>query len=102
MTDRSNQWAAIFGQLVTDGHYEMGEVNLYKLTTILENLSSRVAALEPPPPEPDQNRRICDFTIEKFLEIAQSSDMTPEEFIDLMQGARFLIEIFTDDQPSND
>lgn len=101
MTKQSEQWSELFGKLVTDGHYEMGEVNLYQLTTILENLTNRVAALEPSPPESDQNRRICNYTIEKFLEISQSNEMTPEEFIDLMQGTRFLIELFTEEEPTN-
>lgn len=42
-----NNWKQIFSDLSTDeGRYEMGEVNYYKLTSILEELYERVKILE--------------------------------------------------------
>jgi hypothetical protein len=46
MTDRTDDWRTIFGDLTTDGVYEMGEVNLYKLTSHLEELYLKIAELE--------------------------------------------------------
>jgi hypothetical protein len=53
MTDCTDDWRTIFGDLTTDGVYEMGEVNLYKLTSHLEELylqnkelKERIEALE--------------------------------------------------------
>ena len=53
MTERTDDWRTIFGDLTTDGVYEMGEVNIYKLTSHLEELylqnqelQERVEALE--------------------------------------------------------
>jgi hypothetical protein len=38
MTDRTDDWRTIFGDLTTDGVYEMCEINAYKLTSHLEEL----------------------------------------------------------------
>lgn len=38
MTERTDDWRTIFGDLTTDGVYEMGKVNLYQLTSHLEEL----------------------------------------------------------------
>ena len=54
MTERTNKWREIFGELIQDnGYYEMGKVNYYNLTSILEDLyvenaelKARVEALE--------------------------------------------------------
>jgi len=47
------KWQEIFSQLVEEGHYDVGSVNFYHLTSILEDLyvenqelKSRVEALE--------------------------------------------------------
>ena len=42
----TDNWRTIFGDLTTDGVYEMGEVNLYKLTSHLEELYLKIAELE--------------------------------------------------------
>ena len=46
MTDKTDDWRTIFGDLTTDGVYEMGKVNLYKLTSHLEELYLKIAELE--------------------------------------------------------
>jgi hypothetical protein len=53
MTDRTDDWRTIFGDLTTDGVYEMCEINAYKLTSHLEELylqnkelKERIEALE--------------------------------------------------------
>jgi cell division septum initiation protein DivIVA len=53
MTERTDDWRTIFGDLTTDGVYEMGEVNIYQLTSHLEELylqnqelKERIEALE--------------------------------------------------------
>ena len=54
MTERTNKWREIFGELIEDnGYYELGKVNFYNLTSILEDLyvenaelKARVEALE--------------------------------------------------------
>ena len=47
MTERTNQWREIFGELVEDnGYYEMMKVNVYKLTSHLEELYLRIDELE--------------------------------------------------------
>ena len=38
MTDRTDDWRTIFGDLTTDGVYEMCEINAHKLTSHLEEL----------------------------------------------------------------
>ena len=39
MTERTNKWREIFGELIEDnGYYELGKVNFYNLTSILEDL----------------------------------------------------------------
>jgi cell division protein FtsB len=38
MTDRTDDWRTIFGDLTTDGVYEMCEINAYQLTAHLEEL----------------------------------------------------------------
>ena len=38
MTDRTDDWRTIFGDLTTDGVYEMCEINAYQLTSHLEEL----------------------------------------------------------------
>ena len=38
MTDRTDDWRTIFGDLTTDGVYEMCEINAYKLASHLEEL----------------------------------------------------------------
>ena len=38
MTDKTDDWRTIFGDLTTDGVYEMCEINAYKLTSHLEEL----------------------------------------------------------------
>jgi hypothetical protein len=38
MIDRTDDWRTIFGDLTTDGVYEMCEINAYKLTSHLEEL----------------------------------------------------------------
>ena len=53
MTERTDDWRKIFGDLTDAGVYDMGEVNLYKLTSHLEELylqnkelKERIEALE--------------------------------------------------------
>ena len=46
MTDRTDDWRTIFGDLTTDGVYEMCEINAYKLTSHLEELYLKIAELE--------------------------------------------------------
>lgn len=39
MTEQTNQWKAIFNQLIEDnGYYRVGKINFYNLTTVLEDL----------------------------------------------------------------
>ena len=39
MTERTNVWREIFGELIQDnGYYEKGKVNFYNLASILEDL----------------------------------------------------------------
>jgi cell shape-determining protein MreC len=38
MTDRTDDWKTIFGDLTTDGVYEMCEINAYQLASHLEEL----------------------------------------------------------------
>jgi len=45
--ERTNNWRQIFGEISQDdGPYEMGTVNYYKLTSILEDLYVRIKVLE--------------------------------------------------------
>ncbi len=46
MTDRTDDWRTIFGDLTTDGVYEMCEINAYKLASHLEELYLKIAELE--------------------------------------------------------
>ena len=54
MTEHTNEWREIFGKIIEDnGYYELGKVNFYNLTSILEDLyvenaelKARVEALE--------------------------------------------------------
>ena len=47
MIDRTDDWKTIFNDLIDDdGRYEMGKVNLYKLTSHLEELYLKIAELE--------------------------------------------------------
>jgi hypothetical protein len=53
MNERTDDWRTIFGDLTTDGVYEMCEINAYKLTSHLEELylqnqelKERIEALE--------------------------------------------------------
>lgn len=47
LMERTENWREIFADLSTDnGLYEMGEVNYYKLTSILEDLYVRIRVLE--------------------------------------------------------
>jgi outer membrane murein-binding lipoprotein Lpp len=47
MTDRTDDWRTIFGDLTdSSGCYEMGKVNLYQLTSHLEELYLKIAELE--------------------------------------------------------
>jgi hypothetical protein len=47
MTERTDEWRTIFNELIDDdGRYEMGRVNLYKLTSHLEELYLKIAELE--------------------------------------------------------
>ena len=47
MTERTNKWREIFGELIQDnGYYEMGKVNYYNLTSILEDLYVENAELK--------------------------------------------------------
>jgi hypothetical protein len=46
MTDRTDDWKTIFGDLTTDGVYEMCEINAYKLTSHLEELYLKIRELE--------------------------------------------------------
>jgi hypothetical protein len=38
MSNHTDDWRTIFGDLTTDGVYEMCEINAYKLTSHLEEL----------------------------------------------------------------
>ena len=39
MTERTNEWREIFTKIIEDnGYYELGKVNFYNLTSILEDL----------------------------------------------------------------
>ena len=47
MTDRTDDWRTIFGDLTdSSGCYEMGKVNLYQLTSHLEELYLKIRELE--------------------------------------------------------
>jgi hypothetical protein len=47
MTDRTDDWRTIFGDLTdSSGCYEMGKVNLYQLTSHLEELYLKIEELE--------------------------------------------------------
>jgi hypothetical protein len=46
MTERTDDWRTIFGDLTTDGVYEMCEINAYKLTAHLEELYLKIEELE--------------------------------------------------------
>ncbi len=46
MTEHTDDWRTIFGDLTDAGVYDMGEVNLYKLTSHLEELYLKIAELE--------------------------------------------------------
>jgi hypothetical protein len=46
MTDRTDDWRTIFGDLTTDGVYEMCEINAYKLASHLEELYLKIRELE--------------------------------------------------------
>ena len=46
MTDYTGDWRTIFGDLTTDGVYEMCEINAYQLTSHLEELYLKIAELE--------------------------------------------------------
>ena len=46
MTERTDDWRTIFGDLTDPGVYDMGEVNLYKLTSHLEELYLKIRELE--------------------------------------------------------
>ena len=73
MTERTNKWREIFGELIEDnGYYELGKVNFYNLTSILEDLYVENAELK---------ERI--EKLEKWKERAQSSAKSVREHIDL-------------------
>ena len=47
MTDRTDDWRTIFTDLTDDGGcYEIAEVNIYQLTSHLEELYLKIAELE--------------------------------------------------------
>jgi hypothetical protein len=47
MTNRTDDWRTIFGDLTdSSGCYEMGKVNLYQLTSHLEELYLKIEELE--------------------------------------------------------
>ena len=46
MTERTDDWRNIFGDLTTDGVYEMCEINAYQLTSHLEELYLKIEELE--------------------------------------------------------
>jgi hypothetical protein len=46
MTDRTDDWRQIFGDLTDAGVYNMDEVNIYKLTSHLEELYLKIGELE--------------------------------------------------------
>jgi hypothetical protein len=46
MTNRTDDWRTIFGDLTTDGVYEMCEINAYQLTSHLEELYLKIEELE--------------------------------------------------------
>lgn len=46
MIDRTDDWKTIFGDLTTDGVYEMCEINAYQLTSHLEELYLKIRELE--------------------------------------------------------
>jgi len=46
MTDKTDDWRTIFGDLTTDGVYEMCEINAYQLTSHLEELYLKIEELE--------------------------------------------------------
>ncbi len=47
MTERTDDWRTIFGDLTdSSGCYEMGKVNLYQLTSHLEELYVKIEELE--------------------------------------------------------
>jgi len=47
MTERTDDWRTIFGDLTDDsGCYEIDKVNIYKLTSHLEELYLKIAELE--------------------------------------------------------
>ena len=46
MTDKTDNWRTIFGDLTTDGVYEMCEINAYQLASHLEELYLKIRELE--------------------------------------------------------
>ena len=47
MTDRTTRWREIFSEITQDnGYYEVGKVNFYNLTSLIEDLYVRIDELE--------------------------------------------------------
>jgi hypothetical protein len=46
MTDRTDDWRQIFGDLTDAGVYNMDDVNIYKLTSHLEELYLKIGELK--------------------------------------------------------
>ena len=72
MTEHTNEWREIFSKIIEDnGYYELGKVNFYNLTSILEDLYVENAELK---------ERI--EKLEKWKDRAQSSAKSVREHID--------------------
>lgn len=47
MTERTPKWREIFSEVTEDnGYYEVGKVNFYNLTSLIEDLYVRIDELE--------------------------------------------------------
>jgi hypothetical protein len=47
MFERSETWMKIFNELISDnGYNEMGKINYYKLTTMIEDLHNKIDYME--------------------------------------------------------
>ena len=47
MTERTHKWREIFSEITADnGYYEVGKVNFYKLTSLIEDLYVKIEELE--------------------------------------------------------
>ena len=98
------KWQEIFAQLIEEGHYDVGSVNYYHLTSILEDLyvenqelKSRVETLE------KDMELIKSYAWEKMTERNLTQELLYTNYIDMENGDdmesidyRSLIHILTE------